>query len=357
MSTSTYVDSETVTLADGAESSRVPVPLPNDPYVVVRQAQLVGTNIELEPEEAPSEADESQQLGPMVPLMGKEFEASEPSVRAQPAVSLGLSASVTKAMTLLDSVFCMSEGDKVGDDSEGDEVGDDSEEDEVGEGDTHPNIDSKDSKVRSTDSKGEEAAPEDQQQQAILAKGTLEGEPLRLGYRAARRQALEETAGRVHSTYEVDPEGGTLYLDIEIIPRSCALVQTSTSPEWSFGSLPVSSSSPVVPLPIASPATTLAATISVDEDQFLEVGEQLELHGSIRYYHTQRLSAVSPTLFESYDRDLKELYTRSREGENHDLRMQLVEERHERLELADRVARMKRRQSLNESSRLCGIID
>ncbi|GKG10831.1 hypothetical protein Tco_0342231, partial [Tanacetum coccineum] len=107
------------------------------------------------------------------------------------------------------------------------------------------------------------------------------------------------------------------------------------------------------------------ATILVDEDQFLEVGAQLELHGSILYDHTQRLDAPPLTLFEGYDRDLRELYTRSgvvrdeiflqryrsleREQEratreNHDLRRQIAEERRERLELIDRVARMERRQ-------------
>ncbi|GKE96866.1 hypothetical protein Tco_1581721, partial [Tanacetum coccineum] len=40
-------------------------------------AQLVNT--ESEQEEAPSEAEELQALGSIVPLMGEEFEASEPS--------------------------------------------------------------------------------------------------------------------------------------------------------------------------------------------------------------------------------------------------------------------------------------
>ncbi|GKC16288.1 hypothetical protein Tco_1013070 [Tanacetum coccineum] len=56
MSTLAYVDSETITRADGAQSSRVPVPLHDDPYVAVRQAQLVDIDTESEPEEAPSEA-------------------------------------------------------------------------------------------------------------------------------------------------------------------------------------------------------------------------------------------------------------------------------------------------------------
>ncbi|GKD54658.1 hypothetical protein Tco_1288045, partial [Tanacetum coccineum] len=51
-----------------AQSSRVPVPLPDDPYVAVRQAQLVDTDTESDPDEAPSEAEESQPLGSRVPL-------------------------------------------------------------------------------------------------------------------------------------------------------------------------------------------------------------------------------------------------------------------------------------------------
>ncbi|GKF10718.1 hypothetical protein Tco_0048644, partial [Tanacetum coccineum] len=79
MSTPSYVDSETITQADGAQSPRVPVLLPDDPFVVVRQAQLVDTDTESDLEEAPSEIEESQPLGSRVPLMSEEFEASKPS--------------------------------------------------------------------------------------------------------------------------------------------------------------------------------------------------------------------------------------------------------------------------------------
>nr|GEV45963.1 hypothetical protein [Tanacetum cinerariifolium] len=87
---------------------------------------------------------------------------------------------------------------------------------------------------------------------------------------------------------------------------------------------------PVVPSPIASPA----ATISVYEDQFLEVGAQLELHGSILHDHTRCLDALPPTLFEGYDRDLRELYTRSRtvrdEIFSHRYRLRSLEQEQER---------------------------
>nr|GEY00384.1 hypothetical protein [Tanacetum cinerariifolium]GEY08844.1 hypothetical protein [Tanacetum cinerariifolium] len=107
----------------------------------------------------------------------------------------------------------------------------------------------------------------------------------------------------------VDTEDGKVYTDIPTYVSSVKPVQTPPSPEWSFGSLPVSPSSPV-----ASPATPPAATISVDEDQFLEVGAQLELYESILHDDTRPLDALPPTLFEGYDRDLRELYTRMREA-------------------------------------------
>ncbi|GKD48619.1 hypothetical protein Tco_1277595 [Tanacetum coccineum] len=214
----------------------------------------------------------------------------------------------------------------------------------------------------------EEAAPEGRQQ-AVSVVDTAMSEPLGLGYKAARRRALESTEEIAPSTYEVG-QSSRVYISIPTYVSPAALVQTPPFLEWSSGSLPVSPSSPVVPSPIASLVVTPAATISVDEDQFLEVGAQLELHGSILHDQTQRLDALPPTLFKGYDRDLRScilgqerLEMRSfRRGqtdaqraalwhviydiqrENHDLRRQIAEERREQLELTDCVARMERRQ-------------
>ncbi|GJY20033.1 hypothetical protein Tco_0392599 [Tanacetum coccineum] len=57
MSTQVFVDPEISTQADGAQSSRVPIPLSEDPYRAIRQAYLVGTDTEFEPIE--TEAPES----------------------------------------------------------------------------------------------------------------------------------------------------------------------------------------------------------------------------------------------------------------------------------------------------------
>ncbi|GKB18432.1 hypothetical protein Tco_0852355 [Tanacetum coccineum] len=93
---------------------------------------------------------------------------------------------------------------------------------------------------------------------------------------------------------------------------------TWTDPE--DGSLPISPphfdvpspiSSPLISLTVPSPVATPTATILVDENQFIDVGAQLELYGSILQDHTQRLDALPPTLFVEIDRDVRELYTRS----------------------------------------------
>nr|GEX74837.1 hypothetical protein [Tanacetum cinerariifolium] len=145
----------------------------------------------------------------------------------------------------------------------------------------------------------EEAAPEGQQQ-AVLVVDTTADESLGLGYGELRCRELALREGLVRSTFEIGQ-------NIGIDPQSCAPVQTLTSPEWSFGSLSVSPSSLVVPTLITSPVTAPAAIIAVDEDEYLEVGSHL-------HDHTQRLDALPPALFEGYNQDFRELYTRLREA-------------------------------------------
>ncbi|GJY66623.1 hypothetical protein Tco_0468861 [Tanacetum coccineum] len=298
-----------------SESSRVPVPLPDDPYVAVRQTQLVDTDTESDPEEAPSEVEELQSVGSRVPLIGEEFEVVEPSstrtdsshsssssdyntplspdhppthvsptptptralfhrrttritVCVQPAMSPGHSARVTEEMVLSDSAFYTdSEGDELGDeDIEGDESLD---EDDEGERSDDEGLGS-DDEVCGLEGEGlglkkDEEATHEGQQQAVLVMDTAASEPLCLGYGAARHRALESIEEIAHSTYEVDPEDDRVYTDIPVYPL-VAPVQTPLSLEWSSGSLPISLSSPIVPSPIASPVATPTVTISIDED-------------------------------------------------------------------------------------------
>ncbi|GKD05620.1 hypothetical protein Tco_1180594, partial [Tanacetum coccineum] len=158
----------------------------------------------------------------------------------------------------------------------------------------------------------EEATPEGQQQ-AVLIVDTAADKPLGLGYGALRCYELALREGSVPSTFDIGQSSKSMSEHQRVEETPTPRPRTPPSPEWSSVSLPVSPSSPVVPTLVASPVTTPAATISIGKDEFLEVGAQLKLHGSILHDHTQRLDALPPTLFKGYDRDLKELYTRSRD--------------------------------------------
>ncbi|GKC60382.1 hypothetical protein Tco_1087980, partial [Tanacetum coccineum] len=134
----------------------------------------------------------------------------------------------------------------------------------------------------------------------------LEGE--RLGFERSEEEAvLEGQNGQqswVLSTFEVGQSSRSV-LELQGAERVYVLRQPTL----------------VVPSPIASPVATLTATISVEEDQFLEVGAHLELHRSILHDHTQRLDALPPTLFADINRDVRELYTRSGVAGHVDTRM------------------------------------
>ncbi|GJY07500.1 hypothetical protein Tco_0374554 [Tanacetum coccineum] len=138
--------------------------------------------------------------------------------------------------------------------SEGDDLGE--EDIEKDEEDKSSDIDDEKERIRGLEDEGlglegEEAAPEGQQQ-AILIGGTTVSEPL-------------------------DPEDDRVYNDIPAYAPPAVPVQTLPSLEWLFGSLPVSPSSLIVLSPIASPVATPTATISVDEDQFIEISIGMSL--------------------------------------------------------------------------------
>ncbi|GKA65007.1 hypothetical protein Tco_0764714 [Tanacetum coccineum] len=180
--------------------------------------------------------------------------------------------------------------------------------------------------ILDTDSDGDELGEEDTEEDEEDESSDVDDERERESG-AARRRALESTEDIAPSTYKVgqrsrsmpEKEGAER---ISAFRQPTLVTWTPPFPEWSLGSLPVSPSSLVVPSPIASPVATPSATISC-------------------------LDALPPTLFEGYDRDLRELYTRSGavrdeifsqraalwhaiydiQRENHDLRRQLAEER------------------------------
>ncbi|GJU77885.1 hypothetical protein Tco_1274955 [Tanacetum coccineum] len=364
ISTPAHSDSETISQTNGARSSRVPIPLHDDHYMAVRQAYLAtirdsesepfkdyreteipqplpiasllvsssddpylivghahtpaAIDTESEPEEAPSKTEElysirlTTLLSPDHPLTQTAptptlfrplyyRRTARMAVRTQPAMSPGLSARVTEAMTLSSLSFRKRYRSSY----------------ETPSSSASPapsltlHIRKRYREDEGPDSEGKEASPKGHQRQAASVEVTTANRPL--GYVPDQQVADETPTPRipVHTTW-IDPEDGTVYLDIETDPLSRAPVKTPASPECSSDSLPVSPASLTVPSPVASSMNTPATTIAVDEDVFLEVGAQLELHESILFDHTQRLDAFPPTLLEGHGWDITELFDRSR---------------------------------------------
>ncbi|GKE70806.1 hypothetical protein Tco_1528878 [Tanacetum coccineum] len=192
----------------------------------------------------------------------------------------------------------------------------------------------------------EEDAVPGGQQQAAPVMGTTVSAPLGLGYGALRRQELSLEEDDVYSTFEVgqgsrsapeserpervsafrqptltiwtNPKDGMVYIDVPTYLPPAPPVQTPPSPEWTSGSLPISPSYSNVPSPISSPIIPLtvpsliATPAAVQIVGFLtELGAQVEMQGGLIHDHAVRLEELSPALFERYDRDIGELFTRS----------------------------------------------
>ncbi|GKD09380.1 hypothetical protein Tco_1189065 [Tanacetum coccineum] len=365
MSTPVFVDPESSTQAGGAQSSRVPVPLPDDPCVAVRQAwvPLRGEEfVVVEPSgtrtdssHSSASSDSTAPLSPYHPLThvsptptptrdSFHRKTVRMTMHVQPVMSPSLSTSIAEVAAMFDSTFhkrFRSPYDSspsptlpvqkryrgtseliLDTDSDEDELGDkDTDEDEEDESldadDEREGLDvedrSLDDEDRGLDDEDRGLAAKEDQIRNMFEVGQGSGsvpKPERPERMLALRQPILTTW--------TDPEDGKTYTDIPTYPPLTPPVQTPPSLEWSSGSLPVSPapsvipspiSSPLisltVPSPITSPAATLTATIFVDEDQFLEVRTRLELHESILHDHTHRLDAMPPTLFAEIIKDVK----------------------------------------------------
>ncbi|GKB30767.1 hypothetical protein Tco_0870168, partial [Tanacetum coccineum] len=271
-STLVFVDPEISTQADGPHSSRVPVPLPEDPYEAIRQAYLVGTNIESKPIEAPKSphtiasptslpdstpptchveesegsdtsgarsmsSDSTAPLSPdhplthttpaLVPVLCR---TARMVVCVPLAMSPGLSASKAEVATMSNSAFCKrfrSSYESSPSSSppnlplrkhyrgtsklveDDDEEGDDEKEDGEME-------ESSDSDSVSEDAEDEGPTSEDEDPAAgnggLIAgdEGPVVGEPLGLGYGALRRREITLGEGRMPSIIEVGQSSASI---------------------------------------------------------------------------------------------------------------------------------------------------
>ncbi|GKF32692.1 hypothetical protein Tco_0102490 [Tanacetum coccineum] len=231
--TSVFVDPEISTQADGAQSSRVPVPLPEDSYEAIRQAYLDGTDTDPEPFEDPvkTETPESpytvapptslpESTPPtLVPIFRR---IARMAVRVPPAMSSSLSASMAEVAAIFESAFRkrfrssyesspsssppdlpsrkhywgtseLVEDDEEDDDEKDEEIEESLDSDSVSEDAENEGPTIKDEDPTTEDeglATGDEGPEEEEeavlegQQRAILVMGTAVSAPLGLGYRA-----------------------------------------------------------------------------------------------------------------------------------------------------------------------------
>nr|GEX57002.1 hypothetical protein [Tanacetum cinerariifolium] len=246
-----FVDLESSTQADRAQSSRVLVPLPKDPFEAIRHDYLVGTDTESEPFEDEARTPESPHIVAPPTCHVEESESSGMagvrSTSSDSTTPLSPDHPLTHTTTVLVPI------------------------------------------LRRTARMVVHVPP-------VMSPGLSAG--------MAEVATMSDSAfrKRFRSSYDSSPlptlpvskrYRGTSELILGIDSEEDE--ETPLSPEWTSGSLPISPlpyvvPSPVlapmipliVPSPIASPMATSTATISVDEDQFIEI-----------------------------DRDARELYTRS----------------------------------------------
>ncbi|GJS52831.1 hypothetical protein Tco_0626193 [Tanacetum coccineum] len=363
MSTLVCVDLESSTQADGAQSSRVSVPLPEDPYEAIRQVYLDGTETESEPFEDTIDTETPESplaIAPPIPLSESTLPALVPilrktahmAVRVPHAMSLGLSAGMEAVPTMSESAFrkrfrssyesspSMSPPDLPWRKHYHEDEGPTTEDKDPTAEDEGLTVG-----VEAPEEEEEEAVPGGQQQTAPVVGSTVNA-PLGLGNGVLRRRKLALEEGDVYNTFEVgqgsgsaleserpervsafrqpilttwtNPEDGMIYIDIPDYPPPAPSVQTLPSPEWTSGLLPISPShfdvlSPIssltIPLTIPSPIATPA---TAETKGFLnELGAQVEMQGGLIRDHVVGFEELSPALFERYDKDIGELFTRS----------------------------------------------
>ncbi|GKA89835.1 hypothetical protein Tco_0811647, partial [Tanacetum coccineum] len=346
MSTPVFVDPESPTQADGAQSSRVPVPLPEDPYEAIRQAYLDGTDTESEPFEDPivTEIHESPlAIAPPISLSESTLPVlililrriARMAVRVSHAMSSGLSASMAEVAAMSEFALCKrfrSSYESLPSVSPPDlpswkryrgtsELVEDSKDnDDEEDGEIEESMDS-DSMSKDSEDEDDERHGRDDESRGIDDEGhSVESDGLGLEEEEedvlGGQQQAAPIVGIVPTlTTWTDPEDGMIYIDIPDYLPPAPLVQTPPLPEWTSGSLPISLSHSDVPSPISStmvPLTVPSSVATPETEGFLtELGAQVKMQGGLICYHAVRLEELSPALFKRYDRDIRELFTRS----------------------------------------------
>nr|GEW16515.1 hypothetical protein [Tanacetum cinerariifolium] len=367
MSTLMFFDPESSNQADRTQSSRVPVPLPEDPYEAIRQAYLVRTDTESEPFEGEARTPESPHIVAPPTCHVEESEGSGTSgasstssdstaslspdhplthttpilvsillrtacmaVRVLPAMSPGLSTGIAKVAAMFDLAFrkrFRSSYDSlplltlpVRKRYRGTSkliLGTDNEKDEEVDESSDSDSESEDVEEKGPTAEHEDPAAEDEGLAVRVEGPNVDDESY--GLDGESHGVDDKSHGLDDESYGIDGEGRGIKSGGLGLGTTCSDTTFTRVDVWftSYFTITFYCTSPVsspmipltVPSPIASPMATSTATIPVNEDWFIKVGAWLELYRGILQDHTQRLDAMPPTLFVEIDRDERELYT------------------------------------------------
>nr|GFB55793.1 hypothetical protein [Tanacetum cinerariifolium] len=321
--------------ADGAQSSRVPVLLPEDPYEAIRQAYLVGMDTESKPFEGEAETPElphivapptchvevsegsgtfgvrstsSDSTAPLSP--DHQFIHTTPAL--VPIIYMTACMAVHGPPTMPPSLSAVRKRYRgtseliLDTDSEEDEEVDkhlDSDSKSAYAEDEGPTVEDEDPTAGDEGlaagdedpCMGVESLGLDDESRGLDEEGhSVESD----GFGKGSRSAPEPERSKRVSAHKqptlvtcTDPEDGIVYIDVPAYPPPSPSAQTPPSPEWSSGLFPISPAPSIVPSPILSPMISLViqsyvashvatstTTIPVDKDQFIKTALQQELH-------------------------------------------------------------------------------
>nr|GEY64072.1 hypothetical protein [Tanacetum cinerariifolium] len=328
-------DVQQLTLMQNSElpSSRI---ITEDPYEAIRQAYLVGTDTESEPFEDPVETEtpDSPTLSSLthttpvlVPSLRR---TARMAMRVSLAMSPGLSTSISEVPAMFDLAFPKrfrssydsspsptfpvrkryrgtselildtdsEEDEEVEESLDSDSEIEDAKDEGLTAGEEGPTAgdegfaagdEGPGMGVESPSLGVDEAVPGGQQRASPVVE-THVGEPLGLGYGALRRREIASREGKMPSVFEVGQGFGSVQKTKR--PEGVSALRQPTLTTW-------------IDLEDASPATAGA------EGFLAELGAQVEIQGGLICDHTVRLEELSPSLFERYDKDIGELFTRS----------------------------------------------
>nr|GEX80117.1 hypothetical protein [Tanacetum cinerariifolium] len=332
----------------------MPVPFPKDPYEAIKQAYLDGTDTESEPFEDPIDTETPESplnVAPptslpestpptLVPILRR---TARMVVRVPPAMSSGLSASMAEVAAMSEFTFRKSVSEDTEDEDPTAEDEDPAAGDEgLAAGDeglamgvegpsTNDERHDMDDESHGLDDEGhsvesdelgleedKEAVPVELALKEDHVYNTFEvGQGSGSAPKFERRKRMSASRQPILTTWTY-LEDGMVYIDVPAYPPLAPPVQTPPSREWTSGSLLISSSPSAVPLPVSSPMIPLivpspiATPTTAETKGFLiELRAQVKMQGGLIRDHVVRLEELSPALFERYDREIRELFTRS----------------------------------------------